>query len=153
MIPRLLSTLLLVLTSATLVHAQATPPDREALLRELRAFDAALLQAEQEQDTEAMARLVAPEFIWVTYQGVVYDRRERLGAVAGGRRTPATPEVLSETARWVTSDVAVLLATHRQVIGRDAGRRARDVRSTRVYRRKAGGWELVAQHATEVQPQ
>jgi uncharacterized protein (TIGR02246 family) len=153
MVTRSFATLVLVLASATLLRSQARPPDTDALLRELRAFDAALLQAEQNQDAEAMARLIAPQFTWVTYQGVLHDRRERIGAVAGGRRAPSTPEVLSETARWVTPDVAVLVATHRQVLGRDAERRARDVRSTRVYHRNGASWVLVAQHATEVQPQ
>src|SRR5688572_13226118 len=130
--------------------AQKELGDTAALGRELRSFDAALLKAEQQQDTAAMLRLIAPDFVWVSFSGGLFGRSGRISAVMRGVRAPATPEVGTSRAQWITGDVAMLITTQRQQLGSGAEQQLRDLRTTRVYRRRSDGWELVGQFATEV---
>lgn len=150
-----MSRILIVLLTAVLctpdaLLAQSEMGDTAVLGRELRTFDAALLKAEQQQDTAAVLRLIAPDFVWVSFSGGFFGRSSRISAVTRGVRAPASPEVGPSRAQWITEDVAMLITTQRQQLGFGAERQPRDVRATRVYRRRSDGWELVGQFATEV---
>src|SRR5687767_15530541 len=85
--------LAVLLSTQDVLLAQSEVGDTAALGRELRSFEALLLNAEQRQDTTAMLRLIAPDFVWVSFSGGFFGRSGRISAVAPGVRTPAMPEV------------------------------------------------------------
>lgn len=122
--------------------------DSTSLSRELAAVDGALLAAEIQMDTAAVARLLAPDFVWTSPEGVVWHRENRLGALLRGRRQPRSQQVLREELQSLSPDIALAVRRVRLISGEGATVRDRVVVMTRVYRRRAGTWEVAAQHAS-----
>lgn len=124
--------------------AQAQPPDRANVEKELIALDKRLAEAESKGDANAVERILASDYSLVDQTGRVTDRARALSILkAGHRATMAT----SDYAVRVFGDTAVM--THAATI-KGEGDSVEQLRTTHVWVRRDGRWQLAADHCTSV---
>ena len=125
----------------SLKPAQRKASPRLSLIERHREFIAATSRG----DAEAMARLLAEDYAVIGADGQRAGRAKALAAVRGN----------GAGLEMADSDVEARLVGGAGVVTGlikwKAGTATGSVRYTEVWRRKAGGWELLAAQATNVQ--
>lgn len=137
---------LLVLLAGCAASGPAVRPNAEA---ELRAAERAWLDAYDDNDLEAMRRIVADEFEIVYANASVLDKTGTLALLTPGEPDdPATRQFTEGTTIRLYGDVAILTGVYVNE-GPNGVRRARYT-DTWVWR--DGRWQVVASHLTRLRP-
>lgn len=145
----MISSLVIGAALAALPHAQPVPTPRErSVLDALRRYEAAILAS----DTVALKQLWAEDYTFVTAQGAIFTRAQRLANFASGATSVAEALDQRDIVVRVAGDQAVVrqLFTLR---GRFGGQVTdTEVRCTFVWRWRGGRWQMVANQLTPVAP-
>ena len=131
----------------------AVAPQPAAEREQLAAIEAASHQSWHRGDTEALARLMAPDFHFVVMNGAVETRAEILGE--GPSAAGRAPSALQVRNLRVEPDRVVIRGTTAAVISTlhiDATARGRplppQMRVLSVFVREDGAWKLLARSIT-----
>jgi uncharacterized protein (TIGR02246 family) len=120
--------------------------DEAEILRLNERLSAAVLAS----DTAAMGRILAPDYVFVSASGGVGTRESMLGGYAAGALRYQEYRADSVRVRRF-GDAAVVTGV---IVRRGASRAGGDLsgrfRSTRVYVRRAGRWQVVSAHESRV---
>jgi ketosteroid isomerase-like protein len=116
---------------------------------EVIAVETAWNDAIVRKDTAAVARILAPDFVYVTPDGQVVERALLLRAIADplGRMEPFTTRDVVVRRH---GDAVVVTGWFRQAGTADGQPYASFVRYTDVYVRKDGRWIAVSAHASRL---
>ena len=135
--------------------AVAVAPQPTAEREQLASIEAASHQSWHLGDTDALARLMAPEFHFVVMNGAIETRAEILGE--GPHSAGRGPSALQVRNLHVEPDRVVIRGTTGTVISTlhiEATVRGRplppQMRVLSVYVREDGGWKLLARSITPV---
>jgi hypothetical protein len=148
---RFFSAVVFTLLAASPVAAQAPIQSTAAVQEEIRTLFRELVDAAQKRDRAALARLHAPEFIFIHRLGYIDSLEEHLAdVVAGFRRawwgTPGPfPGFGAPNEFFVYGDVAVLR-------GRNLTGDPPTV-STSIHVRRRGRWQIAQIQVSVLQPQ
>ena len=135
---------LFVLLAGCAASGPAGRPNAEA---ELRAAERAWLDAYDDNDVDAMRRIVADEFAIVYGNGAVVDKAGTLGLLSPGEPDdPATRQYTEGTTVRLYGDVAILTGVY--VSESPNGTRRSRYTDTWVWR--DGRWQVVASHLTRL---
>ena len=131
---------LVVLGMASAAAAQETKAIEEELIR----LDKAWTAAELKGDKKAAGDLLAEDFVGTTQRGQIQNKAEYVAGV-----TPNSDMVKSDDYKIsIYGDIAVM--THRSTV---EGVRNIQFRSTHVWLKRNGKWQIVAHHGSQVTPE
>lgn len=127
--------------------AASGPTSRPNAEAELRAAERAWLDAYDDNDVEAMRRIVADEFAIVYANAAVLDKAETIGLLSPGTPDdPATRQFTENTTVRLYGDVAILTGVYVNE-GPNGTNRAR---YTDTWLWRDGRWQVVASHLTRL---
>jgi hypothetical protein len=126
--------------------AQDTTPAEDSV----RALEAARGQALLQADTNALSRLVAPEFVEISRLGQVRTRADNIRDIASGDLKLTAVKYDSLTVR-IYGDVAVLRGIADNTGTFRGFPFAGRIRYLRIFVRRDGRWQAVAMQQTMVQ--
>jgi ketosteroid isomerase-like protein len=136
---------IVVIAGPGVARAAAQPPDAT----EVERVENARLDAMFKGDIDAVAAVIADEFILTSANGQVSDRTQylaRLRAAQGPR-----PQLLHDEVKvQVFGDAAIITGRSRSVVNGEE--RPGRVRYTHVYVRRNGAWQMVAMHVSTIGP-
>ncbi|MDF1505484.1 nuclear transport factor 2 family protein [Roseisolibacter sp. H3M3-2] len=126
----------------------APTPRERAVLETLRRYEAAALA----EDTVTLKRIWADDYTFITTQGAIFTRAQRLANYASG--------ATNVTEAFGQRDITVRVAGDQAVVRQIFTLRARfggqvtdtEVRCTFVWRWRGGRWEMVTNQLTAVAP-
>jgi len=131
----------LVLGMATAAVAQ---DKKESVEEELMRLDRAWTTAELKGDKKAAGELVAEDFVGTTQRGQIQNKAEYIAGV-----TPNSDMVKADDYKIsVHGNTAIM--THRSTV---QGVRNIQYRSTHVWMKRNGKWQIVAHHGSQVMPE
>jgi hypothetical protein len=104
---------------------------------EVRKANDAIRSAEQTGDKAAWTKIVSDDLRWVTVDGTMHSKAERLAGMKGGGKPP----VASDVDVKIYGDTAVMMGRIEFADGRKA-------RNHRVFVKRGGQWQLVSHSAT-----
>ena len=133
--------------SATLADAQPQPPRTSKIEQELIALDKRLADAESRRDANAVDQILAPDYTLVDQTGRVVSRDRALSVLKSGDHAHKLSMATSDYSVRVYDDVAVM--THAAVI-KGAEDSVERLRTTHVWVRRNGRWQLAADQCTSV---
>src|SRR3989442_613848 len=144
------ATLLALLPGAIISLAAQNSPNPSADERAVRAANDRLQAAVLTSDTAAFSQLLAPEYLFITATGGVITRDDVLRRYAA-KELAYTVYRADSVRRRLFGDAAVVPALlereGRYVAGPRAGTELTGrYRSTRVYIRRGGRWQVVSTH-------
>ncbi|GJG89102.1 hypothetical protein tb265_42830 [Gemmatimonadetes bacterium T265] len=128
--------------------ADTPGPREQSVLDALRAFERAVLAS----DTVALKRIWAEDYTFITAQGALVTREQRLANFRSGATSVAQAVNQREITVRIDGDDAVVQQRF-DLRGRFGGRETdTDVRCTFVWRWRAGRWQMVTDQLTPVLP-
>jgi len=114
-------------------------------VEEIRQLDNEACEAFLRGDIAALKRLFADDFVVTNPYNQVLDKQQVLEALESGRIKHSDYERQIEVLHIYT-DIAVVMGRERVVEDRQTKNR----RYTEIWLRRAGGWQIVARHASQV---
>lgn len=143
---RFLLPILLTLTVAPVVAQQTYPTVADTLLRLEREY----VQAEIDQDVEALSRVFADDLRYTGFDGSVVTKEQVLAWVRDPALSIGPIELSDMSVRPLGREVAVVTgrADLRMSYGGDDYSGA--YRFTRVYQHREGEWRMVAGHTARM---
>ena len=145
----LLSILLGFAGLSALGACASVPPEapRPNAAAELRAAERAWLDAYDDNDVDAMRRIVADEFQIVYGNGRVLDKQDTVDMLSPGEPDdPATRQFTEGTVVRLYGDVAILMGVY---VNEGPNRVSRS-RYTDTWVWRDGRWQVVASHLTNL---
>ena len=136
----ILSTVVFVLAISSITHAQYKKGSVEDRLIQL---DKAWTSAELKGDKKAAAALIADDYVGTTQRGEIEDKAQYLAGVV-----PNSDFVKSDDYK-VTVHGNVAIMTHRATV---QGVRNIQFRSTHVWMKRRGKWQIIAHHGSMIAP-
>lgn len=136
----ILSTVVFVLAISSFTHAQYKKGSLEDRLIQL---DKAWTSAELKGDKKAAAALVADDYVGTTQRGEIVNKTQYLAGVV-----PNADMVKSDDYK-VTIYGNTAIMTHRATV---QGVRNIQFRSTHVWMKRKGKWQIVAHHGSMIAP-
>jgi ketosteroid isomerase-like protein len=127
----------IVLAAATFALGQQKNPKLEA---ELIKMDKAWTAAELKGDTKAAGMYVADDFLWTNTDGTMNDKTQYLASLKASTDT----DVADDFNVRFFGDTAIM--THRGTV---KGERDYQYRSTHIWMKRGGHWQIVAHHSNE----
>jgi uncharacterized protein (TIGR02246 family) len=119
--------------------------------REVRRVEQEIADATEKNDTDALERLWAPEFVWIGPIGQVLTRAQRLTAIRSGSEKSQKYSIDQETVR-VYGGTAVAIFRSTVAGGTVDGKDVSSQRSvTNVLVKRDGRWQAVSQHSTLIE--
>jgi hypothetical protein len=115
----------------------------EHLTAEIHALEMRLLEPAVRASSEALAALLAPEFIEFGSSGRVYDRRQVIAALAEEQSSDAPPiaRAIEDFAVRLLAD-NVVLATYRVARTMPGASYPEHVLRSSIWRHSAGHWQM-----------
>jgi hypothetical protein len=135
-----LSTVVILLALASFASAQYKKGSVEDQLIQL---DKAWTSAELKGDKKAVGELVAGDYVGTTQRGEIENKTQYLAGV-----TPNSDNVKADDYK-VTVHGNMAIMTHRATV---AGVRNIQFRSTHIWMKRKGKWQIVAHHGSMVAP-
>lgn len=132
--------------------AAGTPTVPDTLtLGELRRLNQQWVDATVRNDAQTISQLMAPDYVSVSSNGQVLQRPDILRAIADGRAKALVNKAFDYQIR-VYGDVGVVMH-NTSFMGSLPGQKVSgEYRSTDLYVRRAGRWQLTGSHTTYVAP-
>ena len=146
---RVLSPILLLLLCSPALEAQSlATADSVKIRQEILALSHTINAAIQRRDRAALEQVYAPEFIAIHAYGYVDARQDHIDQLLLRDSTDLLPlpNFSLPSALHIYGDVVV-----HHFPGRTAG--GTPALSTRIYAKRAGRWQIVRIHSTEMQPE
>lgn len=136
----------LLLLAATRIHAQSTtPPDAEQA--RILSLENAWNQAIQQKDEAALRMLLAPDLVYVDYDGSLTDKAEYLAGVQLPSMHPT--RIVSESMNVrLYGAIAVVNGICRETGVKNGKPYAVRMRFTDTWLRRGASWMCVASHST-----
>src|SRR5690242_19677143 len=100
-------------------------------------------------DADAMARIYADDYTLVTAEGVLRAKSDQINEMRAQQLRFNPPEILDRTIR-VYGDTAIVLAHEHSSIIRNGQEIGGNFRTSRIYTRRDGRWQLVHTQATRI---
>ncbi|MGO9088312.1 MAG: nuclear transport factor 2 family protein [Candidatus Sulfotelmatobacter sp.] len=144
---RTVLSLLLLLLVVPRFNAQEAAGSPQADESRILTLELAWNQAVQEKDAKALEILIAPEMVYIEYDGTLMNRAEYLASVAA--RSVHAEQILSEAMMvHLYGAVAVVSGVYRET-GAKAGKPyLHRERFTDTWVRRGGSWLCVASQST-----
>ena len=150
---RVIALLLLFVAACGVAHARQAAAQLTKAEEEVRRLERQWLDAYEQNDAEAMERIVADDFIITFPNGAMQDKPQLMAMVKTPRR-PSQP-----TMKFHTEDVrsraygeTVILIGKVITEYERGGKKVREQsRYTDTYVRRNGRWQVVASHLSNVQ--
>lgn len=138
--------------AAAVVATSTVPaaPDT-VVLSELRRLSEKWADAGVRNDAETMSQLMAPEYVSINSKGQVMQRPDMLRAVASGRAKIAVNKGFDYFIR-VYGDVGVVMHNTSFMGSLNGVNTSGEYRSTHLYVRREGRWQLASSQTTYVAP-
>ncbi|MGD8495950.1 MAG: nuclear transport factor 2 family protein, partial [Gemmatimonadales bacterium] len=141
-----------LLGAALTLTAPAAPAIAQHTADDLRAVERAWLDAYENNDVDAMRRIVADGFVITYSSGRQRDKAETIASL--NPDAPNDPNsrmyTTDETVRFFGDDVAVITGTfHYEVKGDDDSVRRDSSLYTDVYRYMDDRWQVIASHLSK----
>jgi hypothetical protein len=133
-------TIIIILLTSSLAYAQYKKGSVED---QLITLDKAWTSAELKGDKKAAGELVADDYVGTTQRGEIENRAQYLAGVG-----PNSDMVKSDDYR-VTIHGNMAIMTHRATV---SGVRNIQFRSTHIWMKRKGKWQIVAHHGSMVAP-
>jgi hypothetical protein len=122
-----------------------------SLTAEIHALEMRLLEPSVRASAEALAELLAPDFVEFGSSGRVYDRAQIIAALSGEQSAPAPPPERTITDFAVRSlAVDVALATYRVARHMQGAPDAEHVVRSSIWRRDGRRWQMTFHQGTRV---
>lgn len=138
-----------VLGMALLAASSASASDTAATEQEIRRVEADICRAFETGDAAALRRSLDPTFTLVDSHGVVTDYAQNLAEVE--KRDPAYTVFRNRDQHVRVYGHSAVVVGITRVEGRSGDTAfASDFRYTDTYVKRAGGWTLVASHASRI---
>ena len=136
----ILSTFVFLLVTSSIAHGQYRKGSVEDQLIQL---DRAWTFAELKGDKKAAGELVADDYVGTTQRGEIENKTQYLAGV-----TPNADMVKADDYKVaIYGNMAIM--THRATV---AGVRNIQFRSTHVWMKRKGKWQIVAHHGSQISP-
>ena len=119
--------------------------DTEAVL----LCEAQLVQAQLSSDSEALARLLGDDLIFVSFAGELGNKSDDLNLHRSGRFKITRMQLLDRQVRDLGSTIVVVSLMDTAAVF-DGTSMSKRLRYTRVWTKSADGWSLVVAHLTEM---
>lgn len=142
------SLVICTLTLAALSHGhpQGVSEDEGRIL----ALETAWNHAEQAKDVAALDQLLAPELVYIDYDGSIMNKQEFLAAVKSEGLTPA--QIINENQRAVVfGDCAIVTGVYREKGTSNGKPYSRRGRFTDTWVKNSNTWRCVASQSTLIQ--
>lgn len=137
---------------AALLALAAAPAHAQHTADELRAVERAWLDAYENNDAEAMRRIVADGFVITYASGSQRDKAETIASLNPGAPNDPNSRMYTtdDAVRFFGDDVAVITGTfHYEVKGEDGEVRRSSSLYTDVYRFIDHRWQVIASHLSK----
>lgn len=131
--------------SSTLVQLRADAFD------ELAKANDELDRAISRNDADALGRIYADDYVFIPYNGGLADKQKQVWSVASGVMRFMSYAVQDRTTR-LYGNLAVTVLRRKQIATVRGQKRPDHVRSTRVWVKRNGTWQLVSAQVTPVSP-
>lgn len=154
MIGRLIILVTLIVTSCVLTLAQqAQPPRPTTAEEEVRKLEREWLDAYEQNNPEAMDRIVADDFT-ITFPNGAIQTKPQLMAMVKRPRRPGQPRMRFSTEDVQSrtyGDTVILIGRVITEYERDGKTVKEQSRYTDTYVRRKGQWQVVASHLSNVE--
>lgn len=117
---------------------------------EVRALNDRLSAAVLAGDAAAMGVILAPDYVFISATGGMGDRASMLGGYAAGTIRYTTYRADSVRVRLFGDAAVVTGVTVREGSSAAGGDLSGRFRSTRVYARRGGAWQLASAHESRI---
>ncbi|WP_375418966.1 nuclear transport factor 2 family protein [uncultured Hymenobacter sp.] len=136
---------------AALAAAATSSPLDSLMVGELRRLNEQWTEATVRNDAQALNQLMAPDYVFVNSKGQVLRRPDILRAVASGRAKAVVNKGFDYQIR-VYGDVGVVMHNTSFMGSLHGQSVSGEYRSTDLYVRRNGRWQLTNSHTTYVAP-
>ena len=137
-------------SAAIATSAVPAAPDT-VVLSELRRLSEKWADASVRNDAETMSQLMAPEYVSINSKGRIMQRPDMLRAIASGRAKIAVNKGFDYFIR-VYGDVGVVMHNSSFMGSLNGVNTSGEYRSTHLYVRREGRWQLASSQTTYVAP-